>query len=73
MEIRQDDPRRAEVARLLDAHLADLRRHSPPESTHALDVEALCAPNVTFWTAWDRHVLLGCGALLEIDATHGEI
>ncbi len=46
---------------------------SPPESVHALDVDKLRAPDVTFWTAWDRDTLLGCGALKEITAEHGEI
>ena len=58
---------------LLDAHLADVARHSPPESVHALDVEALRAPDVTVWTAWEAGELLGCGALKEIDPHHGEI
>ena len=73
MEIRADDPGRPAVARLLEDHLADLRSHSPPESTHALEVEALRSPAVTFWTAWDGDDLLGCGALLELDPQHGEI
>jgi putative acetyltransferase len=46
---------------------------SPPESVHALDLSELRAPDVTFWTAWDGEELLGCGALKELDARHGEI
>ena len=73
MEIREDDVRGAKALALLDAHLADVARHSPPESVHALDVEALRAPDVTVWTAWEAGELLGCGALKEIDPHHGEI
>lgn len=73
MEIRIDDPGRGEVARFIAAHLADVTRHSPPESAHALGIEALRAVGVTFWTAWDAVELLGCGALLELDPRHGEI
>ena len=73
MEIRTDDPRRPPVTRLLEDHLADLHKHSPPESTHALDIDELASPAVTFWTAWDGNELLGCGALLELDPHHGEI
>jgi putative acetyltransferase len=73
VEIREDDPARAEVARLLHEHLADMAVHSPPESIHALDIEALRAPEITFWTAWQECQLLGCGALLELDPAHGEI
>ena len=73
MEIREDNVRGTEVLALLKAHLADVARHSPPESVHSLGVEALRAPNVTVWTAWDSGELLGCGALKELDPHHGEI
>jgi len=73
MEIRADDPRNPPVAALLAEHLGDLVRHSPPESMHALDADALGAPGVTLWTAWEGETLLGCGALLELDRTHAEI
>jgi putative acetyltransferase len=46
---------------------------SPPESVHALDLEGLRQPGITFWTAWDGDVLLGCGALKELDSKHGEV
>ena len=73
MEIREDDVRGAEILALLEAHLVDVARHSPPESVHALDVEELRAPKVTVWTAWESGELLGCGALKELDPHHGEI
>ncbi len=47
--------------------------HSPPESVHALDLEALRAPEVTFWSVWQGSELVGCGALEELDASHGEL
>ena len=50
-----------------------MRSISPPESTHALPLEGLRKPEVTFWTAWEHGELLGCGALKELDAGHGEI
>jgi putative acetyltransferase len=71
--IRIDDPRGPEVAALLREHLADMALHSPPESIHALDVDALCAPHITFLCAWGKGALLGCGALAELDSRHGEI
>jgi putative acetyltransferase len=61
------------VSRLLREHLDDMAVHSPPESVHALDSEALCSPTITFWTVWDGRELLGCGALSELDPRHGEI
>ena len=73
VEIRVDAPRRTQPASLLREHLGDMALHSPPESTHALDPEALCSPEITFWTAWDGSQLVGCGALSELDARLGEI
>ncbi len=73
MEIRVTDPRTAAVTQLLQLHLDDMAVHSPPESIHALDVDALCKPQITFWAAWEAEALMGCGALLELDPSHGEI
>ena len=73
MDIRIDDLQGDEVIALLHAHKADLARHSPPESCHALDLESLRAPEVTFWSVWEDGELTGCGALKQLDATHGEI
>ncbi len=73
LQIRIDDLRGPEIADLLRAHLAFCRGASPPESTHALDLDGLRAPAVTFWSAWEGADLIGCGALKEIDPAHGEI
>ncbi len=73
MEIEVDDPASPDVAALLAEHLADMHATSPPESVHALDVSALQAPTITFWTARDNGVLLGCGALKELGPDHGEV
>ena len=71
--IREDDASSPEVVALLQEHLETARMQAPPESTHALDVEALRAPDVAFWTAWDGERLVGCGALKELTRRHGEI
>jgi putative acetyltransferase len=73
MDIGEDDLTSADVVALLERHLGDARLHSPPESVHALDVAGLRAPGITFWSARDGGLLLGCGALRELDARHGEI
>ena len=73
MEIRVDDLSGPEVHELLGEHLRDMRLNSPPESVHALDLDGLRRPEITFWTAWEGGELLGCGALKELDPRHGEI
>jgi len=73
MNIKTDDLSGSEIYELLQEHLQSMRLHSPPESIHALDIEALRKPEITFWTVWDGGELLGCGALKEIDSRHAEI
>lgn len=73
MDIRLDDLRGPEIRALLEEHLANMRRISPPESVHALDLAGLRRPEVTFWTAWEGAALLGCGALKALDSRHGEV
>jgi len=73
MEIRVDNLQNPAVVALLNAHLLDMAEHSPPESVHALDLKALRAPEITFWTAWQTDQLMGCGALQETSPGEGEI
>ena len=73
MRIENDDLTRPAIHALLQEHLRNMHALSPPESVHALDLEELRRPGITFWSAWDGDTLLGCGALKELDATHGEI
>lgn len=72
-QIRKDDLTGVEVNSLISEHLTNMYEVSPPESVHALGVESLRAPEVTFWSAWEASELLGCGALKELDPHHGEI
>ena len=62
-----------QVAALLQAHLDEMRRISPPESVHALDLSRLRAADITFWSAYQGDTLLGCAALRALDAAHGEV
>jgi putative acetyltransferase len=71
--IEVDDLSGPAVAELLGDHLAAMHEHSPPGSVRALDLTALRAPEVTFWSAWAGDELAGCGALKELDPKHGEV
>jgi putative acetyltransferase len=73
MHIVADDLSGTAIRALLDDHLRGMHALSPPGSVHALDIERLRQPGISFWTAWHDGVLVGCGALQELDATHGEI
>ena len=58
---------------LISLHLAGMHDTSPPESVHALDLEGLRHPSITFWSAWIGGELAGIGALKAIDAERGEL
>ena len=73
MRIVEDNLQNEAIIALLQEHLAWSASLSPPESTHALNLDELQAEGVTLWTAWDGDELLGCGALQELDAKHAEI
>ena len=61
------------VQALLNEHLQNMYEITPPGSVHALSLEKLRAPEITFWTVWEDDLLLGCGALKELDPRHGEV
>src|SRR5580692_11830179 len=73
MEIKIGDLMSPKIQSFLKDHLEDMARHSPPESIHALNLEGLVKPEITFWSIWDKGELMGCGALKELDSRHGEI
>jgi putative acetyltransferase len=73
MDIRVDDLSSPEIIGLLHEHLRSVASHSPPESVHALDLDALRNPDITFWSVWQDSELMGCGAVKELDSRHGEI
>jgi len=73
MMISVDDLSGRDIAEFLDAHVREMRSLTPPESKHALDLDGLRRPEVTFWTARDGETLIGCGAIKRIDAGHAEI
>ncbi len=73
MRIDVDDLTNSETIEFLEEHVRQLRELSPPESTHALDLDGLRAPGVVFWTARDGDRVVGCAALKTLDDTHAEV
>jgi putative acetyltransferase len=68
-----DDLSGDEIRDLLRLHFEGMLANSPPGSCHFLDFEGLQSDDVTFWSIWDDTALAGCGALRELDPSHGEI
>ncbi|MEO1187916.1 MAG: GNAT family N-acetyltransferase [Pseudomonadota bacterium] len=62
-----------EFAALIDTHAELMLSLSPPGSCHFLPMDGLRTPDVTVWEMRDGDKLIGCGALQELSATHGEV
>lgn len=73
MEIRLDDLSGSAIIELLHEHLRCMAMVSPPESRHALDLDGLRTPDITFWSIWNGSDLAGCGAMKHLSEEHGEI
>lgn len=68
-----DDPRGDDVRDLLGRHLRRMHETTPIEDVHALDLDGLLAPSITFCSARRDGELLGIGAVKRLDATHAEL
>ena len=68
-----DDLTSPQIASFLDEHLREMLSITPPESKHALDLETLREPGITFWSVMDGGTVVGCGALKRLDARHAEV
>ena len=79
LRIRLDPLHDPHVAAFLAEHLVDMRRISPPESVHALDLDGLRRPEIRFWSAWapqpggEGETLVATAALKRLDAQHAEL
>ncbi len=69
MEILVDDLSGPEIVKFLDEHIQEMRAVTPPESKHALDLDGLRVPDVTFWTVMEDGAVVGCGAVKILDAS----
>ena len=68
-----DDLSGPEIAAFLQEHVEQMRAITPLESKHALDLDGLRKPEITFWTVWDENTLVGCGATKSLDPGHAEL
>lgn len=77
LRIRLDELHDPRIAAFLEEHLTDMRRVSPPESVHALDLDGLRHPDIRFWTGWvdapTGDALVATVALKRLDGGHAEL
>lgn len=73
LTIVEDDVSGEEIRALVALHLSNMHASSPACKVHALPVESLRQPGVTFYSAWMGDDLAGMGAIREIDPAHGEL
>ncbi|MGI5399253.1 GNAT family N-acetyltransferase [Streptomyces sp. CA-135486] len=73
MKIVVDDLSNPDIAGFLNEHVQQMRSITPLESKHALDLDGLRKPEVTFWSVMDGDTLVGCGAIKRLDAGHAEL
>lgn len=73
VHVAAEDPRSPAARALLVRHLEFARATTPAGHVHALDLQGLLRPSVTFCGAWQDGSLLAVGALVELDPRHGEI
>jgi putative acetyltransferase len=72
-EIAIDDPRAEDIRQLLEHHLEHSYAIGPPEDVHALDLEGLLDPDVSFFSFRLDGELRGIGALKRLDESHAEL
>jgi putative acetyltransferase len=73
VEIAIDDLSGPTIAEFLDEHVREMRSTTPPESKHALDLDDLREPEITFWSVMDGDTVVGCGAIKRLDGGHAEV
>ena len=67
------NPRAADVAAVLERHMDVMRADTPPAHVHALPAERLQDPAVSLFGARRGGMLVGIGAIRQLDSGHAEI
>lgn len=73
MDLREGGLDDSQVIALVTHHQAEARATTPQDNAHAMGVEGLRHPDISFWGAWEGSDLLGIGALRQLSPDHGEI
>lgn len=73
MEIRSGDFDDGQVQALLRLHVEGMHASSPPGTCFVLDLSGLRIPEISFFTAWQGHELMGMGAIKDLGDGTAEI
>jgi putative acetyltransferase len=73
MDIKIDNLTHPDVRALVETHRSEMAGRDNAVISHALNLEELQADDVTFFSVWEGETLTGCGAVKELNKTHGEI
>ncbi|MFM9937348.1 MAG: GNAT family N-acetyltransferase, partial [Novosphingobium sp.] len=71
--IAEDDLSAHDVHALVALHLGGMHAESPACKVHALSLDKLRQPGVTFYTLRVNGALAAIGAIKHLDAAHGEL
>lgn len=73
LRIVEDDLSGEGIRGLVAFHLNEMHKFSPACKVHAMPVERLQEPDVTFWSAWAGDAIVGMGAMKHLAPDHGEL
>ncbi len=73
LEIAEDDLSGDDIRALVALHLAGMHAESPADKVHALPLDKLRQPGVTFYAARVHGEVAAMGAIKHLDETHGEL
>jgi putative acetyltransferase len=73
LDIAEDDLSAEDVRALIALHLSGMHAESPACKVHALPLEKLRQPGVTFYAARAHGALAAIGAIKHLDEAHGEL
>lgn len=73
LTITEDDLTAEDVRALIAFHLSGMHAESPACKVHALPLEKLRQPGVTFFAARVHGTLAAIGAIKHLDEAHGEL
>lgn len=71
--VSEDDLSAPDVIALLQLHLSGMHQQTPPEHVHALPIDQLRAPGVTFLVARCQGELAAVGAIKDLGDGTGEL